>query len=66
MNELNLAIYTGKDQSNSVTLTAKFSTHEEAVKFHAAVAEICRGTVPKNSIPWNLNRAMLAIGSQRG
>ena len=51
MNELNLSIYTGngadaadpsKAKGNSVTLTAKFSGHEEAVRFHEGLSKLCR------------------------
>lgn len=65
MNELNLAIYTGKDGVNSVTLTAKFDSHDDAVRFHAAVADLCRSSVPSNSVPWGVKRLMLAASSQR-
>ena len=40
MKELNMAIYTGKDGENKVTLTAAFATHEEAVSFHNGLARL--------------------------
>jgi hypothetical protein len=65
MNELSLAVYTGKDNVNSVTLTAKFASQDDAIKFHAAIAELCRSTVPSDSIPWSLKRLMLVNASKR-
>jgi hypothetical protein len=41
MNELNMSIYTGKNEENKVTLTASFETHDEAVAFHNGMAELC-------------------------
>jgi hypothetical protein len=41
MNELNMSIYTGKNDENKVTLTAAFDTHDEAVAFHNGMAELC-------------------------
>lgn len=41
MNELNMSIYTGKNEENKVTLTAAFETHDEAVAFHNGLAELC-------------------------
>ena len=41
MKELNMAIYTGKDGENKVTLTAGFETHEEAVEFQHGMAVLC-------------------------
>jgi len=52
MNELNLSISTGKD-NNKVVLTAAFESHLEAVRFHAAVADLCEkaNNGPKNTNP---------------
>lgn len=54
MKSLNMAIYTGTDEgkgeSNKVTLTASFGTHEDAVHFHEDLAELCnQHSLPKKS-----------------
>ena len=41
MKELNLSISSGTDKDNSVVLTAKFDTHDEAVAFHDGLARLC-------------------------
>lgn len=45
MKELNLSVTTSgsADKDNSVILTAKFATHDEAVAFHDGLARLCRG-----------------------
>ena len=59
MNELNMSIYTGKNEENKVTLTAAFDTHDEAVAFHNGLADLCNkysskgpATVVQKLLPW--------------
>lgn len=42
MKALNLAIYTGSDNTNKVTMNAEFASHDEAVRFHEGVSKLCQ------------------------
>ena len=42
MKALNLAIYTGTENTHKVTMTAEFDNHEDAVAFHEGVARLCK------------------------
>ena len=54
MTELTLSIYTGSEGGNTVTMTAKFSTHEEAVRFHEGVSRLCQSGTEKSHWPMKL------------
>jgi hypothetical protein len=42
MKELSLSVSTGGEgKDNTVVITGKFDTHQEAVLFHAQVAKFC-------------------------
>lgn len=43
MKDLNLSVTTSssEDKGNTVVLTAKFDTHDEAVAFHDGLARLC-------------------------
>jgi hypothetical protein len=51
MKELSLSVSTGGEgKDNTVVITGKFDTHQEAVLFHAQVAKFCAdATRPPNS-----------------
>lgn len=53
MNELNMSIYTGKNEENKVTLTAAFDSHDEAVAFHNGLADLCNKHSRKGSVASN-------------
>jgi hypothetical protein len=54
MKELNLSVSTGGEgKENTVVLTAKFATHDEAVAFHDGLARLCgNATRPLKRIWW--------------
>jgi hypothetical protein len=47
MKELNLTVYT-MDAANKVTMTATFDSHEDAVRFHNQIADVCNNSTPKS------------------
>jgi hypothetical protein len=53
MIDLNLSVYTSQGGDHKVTLSASFATHEDAVRFHEGLAELCRSASSPRSIPWS-------------